>query len=97
MWSDGDRYWGHGWWWPGIVVMAMFMIICMVMMARMMMSHGAHGSHTSDPRRHRRDVPERTLANRLASGEIDIDEYERLLAALQRSGDRTAAGVHPVE
>jgi uncharacterized membrane protein len=86
-WSDGS--WGHGWWWPGIMLMAVFMIVCMVMMARMMMSHGMSSSHTENAERHWRDVPERTLANRLASGEIDIDEYERLRDALQRTTDST--------
>ena len=85
-WSDAS--WGHGWWWPGIIVMAVFMIVCMVMMARMM-SHGMSGSRSHESERHRRDVPERILANRLASGEIDLDEYERLRDALQRTADST--------
>lgn len=72
--------WGAGWWW---LVGAGFMVICMVMMARMMggMGHGhsGHGSHG------RSDDPERTLANRLARGEINVEEYERLLAALRRT------------
>lgn len=84
MWWNGDGSWGHGWWWPGLIVMAVFMIICMVMMARMM-SHGVSRSHNARSEHPRRDVPERTLANRLASGEIDVDEYERLLDALQRT------------
>ena len=86
MWN-GDGSWGHGWWWSGLV-MALFMAFCVVMMVRMM-GHGAHGSHTmgssSGPGR---DMPEHTLASRLASGEIDIDEYERRLAALRASTGR---------
>jgi uncharacterized membrane protein len=80
-----DGSWGDGWWWPGIVVMFVFMVFCMVMMARMMGGMLGSGSHESE--RHGSDVPERTLANRLASGEIDVDEYERLRDALQRSGE----------
>jgi len=72
--------WGTGWWLVG----AMFMVICMVMMGRMMggmmgHDHSRHGEHGS------RDDPERTLANRLARGEIDIEEYHRLLEALRRT------------
>jgi len=37
-----------------------------------------------EPERHGPDAPERILDQRLASGEIDIDEYERLRDALQR-------------
>ena len=79
-WSNGS--WGHGWW-PGVMVMGVFMVICMVMMARMM-SHAMPGSHTGESERHGPDVPERILAQRLASGEIDVGEYERLRDALQR-------------
>jgi putative membrane protein len=66
------------------------MIICMVMMVRMM-SHGTHGSHTGERRGQRPDEVERILAERLARGEIDIEEYERRVAVLQRSRqpDRT--------
>ena len=79
------------------------MIICMVMMVRMMShghgshgshtgeSHGSHGSHTGERRGHRPDGVERILAQRLARGELDIEEYERRLAVLQRARelDRT--------
>jgi len=65
------------------MVMGVFMVICMVMMARMM-SHAMPGSHTGESERHGPDVPERILAQRLASGEIDVGEYERLRDALQR-------------
>jgi uncharacterized membrane protein len=90
MWWSGDGSWVHGWWWPGMVLMAVFMIGCLVMMARMM-SHGVSGPRTGGSERHRGDAPERILANRLASGEIDLDEYGRLLGALQRTADWTRA------
>ena len=91
MW-DGDRYWGHhGWWWPGAVLMAVLMIACVIMMVRMM-RHGAHGgSHLGGPPSSGSDSPERTLGNRLAQGDIDVDEYERRLAALQRSREVDAS------
>ncbi len=76
-------WWGHGWWW--IVVMA----IGIVAMSRMMghRGHGGdaghgragHGGQGSD------DPAERTLANRLASGEIDVEEYERLREVIGRT------------
>jgi uncharacterized membrane protein len=72
--------WGPGWWLVGGV----FMVICMAMMGRMvggMMGHGhsGHGGHD------RTDDPERTLADRLARGEIDVEEYNRLLETLRRT------------
>ncbi len=68
--------WGAGWW----LVVAVFMVICMVMMGRMMgHGHSGQGGHGW------RDDPERTLADRLARGEIDVEEYNRLLEALHRT------------
>ena len=71
--------WGAGWWLVG----AGFMVLCMLMMGRMMggMGHrqSGHGGHG------RSDDPERTLADRLARGEIDVEEYQRLLEALRRT------------
>ena len=65
-----------GWWWGGCALM---MVIMMVMMIPMMgRGHGHHGHGWSDD-------PERTLADRLARGEIDTEEYERRLEALQRT------------
>ena len=82
-WVNGS--WGPGWW-PVILVMGVLMVVCMVMMARMM-GHTMPGSRTRDSERRGVDVPEGILAQRLASGEIDIDEYERLRDALQRPAD----------
>lgn len=80
MWS-GDGSWA--WWWlPGL---AMF-VLCMAMMARMM-SHGGHSSHGTSTSGRGADGSkgaERILADRLARGEIDTEEYERHLAVLQR-------------
>jgi putative membrane protein len=74
--------WGSwGWWGPGVI----FMVFCMGMMMWMMMSHGhgSHGSHTGES--HGPGGAERILAERLARGEIDIEEYQRLLAELQQT------------
>jgi uncharacterized membrane protein len=90
MWWDGNDYSGGGWWWPGVLVMCVFMIVCMVMMARMMMGHGmhSHGMPSFPPDESFGPglaSPERKLADRLAGGEIDIEQYERLLDALGRT------------
>jgi uncharacterized membrane protein len=67
-----------GWGWPLFVIMA---LVCVAMMTGTM-RHGSPGrTQTSDPGE---DAPERILAKRLASGEIDVQEYERLRDALSR-------------
>lgn len=85
MWNDGPG--GHDWWWFGVFLMGAFMVLCMVMMVRMM-SHGAHSTQPGTPPDDRAQTPERTLANRLAAGEIDIEEYERRLTTLRGGGKR---------
>ena len=80
MWNDNGS--GGDWWWPGLLIMAAFMVLCMVMMVRMM-SHGGHRSSAGAAPQDRPDTPERTLADRLARGEIDTEEYHRRLGALQ--------------
>ena len=74
-----------GWWFGGCVLM---MVVMMVMMIPMMgRGHGrsGHRGHGWS------DDPERTLADRLARGEIDADEYTRLLEAL-RDANGSGAG-----
>lgn len=75
-------WWGHGWWW------IVLLVVCVVVMARMM-GHGGHGGQ----RHGGADTAERMLANRLASGEIDIEEYERLREVLGRTDGTTGGGV----
>ena len=84
----GDGSWG--WWGPGVLLMG----FCMLMMVWMMAGHGSHGSHNPDgeqPGGNGRGSAERILADRLARGEIDVEEYDRRLRALQQAGglDRT--------
>lgn len=80
-------FWGAegslGWLW--IVVAAVMMIFCMIMMPGMMRHDRSH-SRTGEWDRHRptTDTAEHLLANRLASGEIDVDEYERLRDTLRQ-------------
>jgi putative membrane protein len=79
MWN-GDGTWV--WWWPGLLLM----IVCMVMMVRMM-GHRSQGAHAGEQHGHRPRGSERILAERLARGEIDIEDYERRLAALQQADE----------
>ena len=67
MWWGADGYWAQGWGWPGVVVMALFVLVCVAMMSRMM-SHGTHGQRSRHSHGDRRDAAERLLAERLASG-----------------------------
>lgn len=62
----------------------------MAALAWMTMGHG-HGSHTRGSHGLRPDGTQRILAERLARGEIDMDEYNRRLSALRQAGefDRT--------
>jgi hypothetical protein len=55
-------------------------VVCKVMLRMMSHGHSGHDRSTHDGR----TGPERKLADRLASGEIDVDEYERLLEVLRR-------------
>jgi uncharacterized membrane protein len=78
--------WGAGWWLLG----AAFMVFCMVMMVRMMAGHG-HSGHSGSDHGTSNDAtdPERTLADRLARGEIDTQEYTRILKTLRGAGHST--------
>ena len=81
MWSSGS-----GSWWLFALPL---MILCMVMMMRMMgHGHGSHGAHTGESRARRPSGAERILAERLARGEIDTEEYARRLDALRPAGER---------
>jgi uncharacterized membrane protein len=80
-------WWGPDWGWAG----ALLAVICMVVMARMM-GHGGHSGHRSHGSRHGgAGAAERTLANRLASGEIDVDEYVKLREVMRRGDGTTGA------
>ncbi len=83
MWWGVDGSGAVGWSWLGVVMV----VLCVMMMARMMRG-GMHGKHHSHRGNRPGDRPERILAERLV-GEIDTDEYTRLLGALQRPVSRT--------
>jgi hypothetical protein len=87
-----NHSWGFGWGW--ILVMGVAMVVCMAMMARMMMGHSGGGRVWSAGNRDE-NAPERILARRLASGEIDVQEFDRLRDALRRPGNPTADAAEP--
>ncbi len=81
MWNENGS-WGHDLWWPGILIIAIVMIFCTLMMARMM-GHHLPRKRFGEGHPGRPDAPERILANRLGSGEINLEEYNTLRNALQ--------------
>jgi putative membrane protein len=92
MWNGGGS-WGA--WWLALPLL----ILCMVMMGGMMgHGHGSHGTHGASASARGSGGAARILAERLARGEIDIEEYERRLAVLQRTSevDRTQGGLRHV-
>ncbi len=80
---------GYHWWWPGLALMAVFMVACIAGMA-LMMGHGRmsacmggmRGFWARRPGRHPADTSGQILDERLARGEIDIGEYRRIQQAL---------------
>ena len=88
---------GYHWWWPGPVFMAVFMVACIAGMA-LMMGHGRmsacvggmRGFWAQRPGRHPTGTSERILDERLARGEIDVQEYRRIRQTL--AGISTPAG-----
>lgn len=90
---------GLGWFW--FPICGLMMIGCMLMMGGMM-RHGEHGWRSwyfgqrpdGGERVQRPDSAEQILADRLARGELDVAEYDRLLAAIhpQSEADRHKAG-----
>jgi uncharacterized membrane protein len=86
-----NHSWGSGWGW--ILVMAVVMVVCVAMMARMIRHGGSWRMGPADTRDE--DAPERILARRLASGEIDVAEFERLRDALRRTSNSTADAAEP--
>jgi uncharacterized membrane protein len=93
MWSNNS--WGPGWGW--VLLMAAAMVVCMVVMGRMMIRHGGPWNMWSAGGREE-EAPERILARRLAGGEIDVQEFERLRTALWRTSNpptEAADASHP--
>jgi uncharacterized membrane protein len=86
-----NHSWGFGWGW--ILIMALTAVVCVAMMARMM-RHGGSGFMRQMGNRDE-DAPERILARRLANGEIDVAEFERLRDALRRPSNSIRDAAEP--
>jgi len=76
MWDDGDHM-GGGWWWVmgiGWLVFLAAIVVIVVLLVRQSGNRGGSGA---------RSRPEDLLAERLARGEIDEEEYRRRRDALR--------------
>ena len=81
MWGDGDNHMGGGWWWVMGVGWLIFLLVLVVLGFLLV-------RNLAQPRRDEGPPPQRStaedlLAERLARGEIDEDEYRRRRAALR--------------
>ena len=79
-------WWYHGGWgWGGWLVMSVGMIAfwALVIWAVIALARSAASASPTAPR-----TPQEILAERLATGEIDEDEYRRRLEALQSNGTK---------
>ena len=86
----GNGYWhdgmgGGNWWWMAIMMFAILggLIWIGISLSR----HGIHAPHLqaqgAQPIMPPRQTPQEVLAERLARGEIDPDDYRQRLDALQ--------------
>ena len=79
--------------WGWILIVAVAIAVCMPMMAHMMRHRGPGPVGPGDDRDE--DAPERILARRLASGEIDVKEFTRLRDALHPASAAPADAAEP--
>jgi putative membrane protein len=72
-----------GWW----VFGALMMVVCIYMMTRMLMGHGASGHTENGGQNHREGTSSATeiLAERFARGEISEEEFAQRKQALEGS------------
>lgn len=84
---------GFGWGW-GLVILGMLMCVAK-MMSHSRSRRAREPGETNVDAPERADAPERILAKRLASGEIDVEEYQRLRDTLQRTGNVTLEAADP--
>ena len=91
MWHHGDI--GTGWWIVMMIGMLAFWVLVIVGIVWLVRNAAAGGGAV------KRASAREVLDERLARGEIDIDEYDRRLAALTRTDGApvppTGAGLSP--
>ena len=81
-WNDG---WSGGWWWMAIMMVAFWGGI--IWIALTVIRHTSHAPHLQAPGRAPAApaprTPQEILAERLARGEIEPDDYRQRLDALE--------------
>ncbi len=90
--GEGDWAGGPGWGWWLLMAIAMIAFWGLIAWAIIWLIRGNRSHHTADSHVHvhpgpaapARDDPEEILRRRLAAGEIPLEEYERVIAALHR-------------
>jgi putative membrane protein len=75
-------WWHDGWGWGGWVAMSLSMLVFWGLAAWVVVTLLRGNAH--------RPGPERILADRLARGEIDEEEYRRRLQALRAESSRSS-------
>lgn len=86
MYYSGDWAWWA--WIPMTVVMALFWGLLIWAVVTLVRGRGFFTSPAEPAEREARSSPEDILAERLARGEIDVDEYERRMDAVRGRGRR---------
>ena len=79
MWGDGDHMDG-GWWWVMGIGWLLFLAFIGIIVYVLVRHHTSSGSRAG-----RASTAEDVLADRLARGEIDEEEYRKRRAAAPRS------------
>lgn len=77
--------WGWGWW--VLMTIGMIAFWALIIYAIVWLVRGARAGQSEQMSP---EPPEQVLKRRLAHGEISIDEYERLRAAMHRTPPRLA-------
>jgi putative membrane protein len=72
-WAANGSWGGVGWFWAPIMMIGC--VLMMVMMMGGMRRHGGHGSQREEEHGQQAESAERILADRLARGEIDEEEF----------------------
>jgi putative membrane protein len=84
----GDHMSGWGYLLMGLTTLAFWILVvaAIILLVRSAGAGSAGGAARAGPPSAPTPTPEQILAERLARGEIDIEEYQRRLEALHRAG-----------
>ena len=88
-WNDG---WSGGWWWMAVMMIVVWGGIVWIAVIAIRPTSPAPHEHAPRPAPTRRTgpSPEEILAQRLARGEIEPDDYRRRLEVLAQRADATS-------